>query len=104
MTEETLPQKLRVKADMITLCERIQWGSETSLMREAADRIEELEAKIEAQRVTQTTLCKMIAKKNQCLDSIDTELLHSPSISTEFKKLLRTKIYNEMHGETNETP
>jgi hypothetical protein len=38
----TLPQKLRMKADMIKMGERIAWGSEINLMYEAADYIEAL--------------------------------------------------------------
>ena len=39
-----LPNKLRIKASMIELGERIAWGSEAGLMKEAANKIEELEA------------------------------------------------------------
>ena len=43
----TLIKRLRVKAGVMEMGERIAWGSETSLMREAAEKIEELEAKQE---------------------------------------------------------
>lgn len=43
LSTSTLPQKLRMKADMINMGERIAWGSETALMFEAADYIESLE-------------------------------------------------------------
>lgn len=35
-----LPERLRIKASMIELGERIAWGSDSSLMREAADALE----------------------------------------------------------------
>lgn len=38
-----LVNQLRVKAGMMELGELISWGSDTALMREAADRIEALE-------------------------------------------------------------
>ena len=41
-----LPKKLRIKATMIELGERIAWGSEAALMHEAADKIEALEAEL----------------------------------------------------------
>jgi hypothetical protein len=42
MTDLTL--RLRNKADMIEMGEKIQWGSDSEIMREAAARIAELEA------------------------------------------------------------
>ena len=42
MTEPDLVERLRIKADVITMGERIAWGSETELMRKAADEIERL--------------------------------------------------------------
>lgn len=39
-----LAKNLRIKSDMINMGERIQWGSETALMDEAATTIEHLEA------------------------------------------------------------
>ena len=41
-----LTERLRMKADMISLGERIVWGSDTGLMLEAAERIAELEAQL----------------------------------------------------------
>lgn len=41
-----LTKKLRIKAGMINLGERIEWGSETALMETAADRIDHLEAEL----------------------------------------------------------
>lgn len=38
-----LVNQLRVKAGVMEMGERIAWGSDTALMREAADRIEALE-------------------------------------------------------------
>ena len=38
-----LVNRLRIKAGVMEMGERIAWGSDTALMREAADRIEELE-------------------------------------------------------------
>lgn len=42
-----LPKRLRIKASMIALGERIAWGSDTALMEEAADAIEALSASVE---------------------------------------------------------
>lgn len=42
-----LPKRLRIKASMIALGERISWGSDTALMEEAADVIEALSASVE---------------------------------------------------------
>lgn len=42
-----LPKRLRIKASMIALGERIAWGSDTAIMEEAADMIESLIASIE---------------------------------------------------------
>ena len=41
-----LTDRLKSKADMISLGERIVWGSDTGLMLEAAERIAELEAQL----------------------------------------------------------
>ncbi len=40
---KTLQERLRIKAGMITLGEKISWGSETALMYEAANKLDELE-------------------------------------------------------------
>lgn len=39
-----LPKRLRIKASMIALGERIPWGSDTAIMEEAAEVIEALSA------------------------------------------------------------
>ncbi len=44
---KTLPEQLRIKAGMIEMGEKIAWGSDTELMRKAADKIEMLNKKIE---------------------------------------------------------
>jgi hypothetical protein len=41
-----LVKRLTIKAGVMEMGEKIAWGSDTSLMREAADRIEELETEI----------------------------------------------------------
>lgn len=41
MTNEQLAEALRTKADMINMGERIAFGSETALMRQAADVIQQ---------------------------------------------------------------
>lgn len=43
-----LVNQLRVKAGVIEMGERIEWGSDTALMRDAADRIEKLEEIVKA--------------------------------------------------------
>lgn len=40
-TMSDLPKRLRIKAGMIKFGERIAWGSDTALMEEAAERLEE---------------------------------------------------------------
>jgi len=37
-------ERLRIKAGVMQMGERIEWGSDTALMLEAADRIEQLRA------------------------------------------------------------
>ena len=39
-----LAERLRIKADMVLMCEKIKFGSDAAVMKEAADRIEQLEA------------------------------------------------------------
>lgn len=46
-----LVNRLRVKAGVMEMGERIAWGSDTALMREAADRIEQLEKELSAKRM-----------------------------------------------------
>jgi len=46
VTTDDLVKRLTIKASVMEMGEKIAWGSDTSLMREAADRIEELEAKL----------------------------------------------------------
>jgi hypothetical protein len=89
MTEETLPQKLRIKADMITLCERIQWGSETSLMREAADRIEELEASLNVARMQREGL----AQANNSLSEQNATLLKRMDAAMNYIKAIEGDAY-----------
>lgn len=43
-----LPQRLRTKADMIHMGEKIAWGSETALMFEAADALEAATQELES--------------------------------------------------------
>jgi hypothetical protein len=41
---DDLVNRLTIKAGVMEMGEKIAWGSDTALMREAADRIEELQA------------------------------------------------------------
>lgn len=41
---DDLKERLRTMADMIGLCEKISWGQDSAIMREAAARIEDLES------------------------------------------------------------
>lgn len=43
-----LPKKLRIKAGVISMGEPIAWGSDTALMEEAADLIEQQQVEIDA--------------------------------------------------------
>jgi hypothetical protein len=54
----TLSERLRIKASMIDYGERIAWGSETAIMREAADKIEELQAELLAYQTLANDLHK----------------------------------------------
>ena len=45
-THDDLVKRLTITAGVMEMGEMIAWGSDTALMREAADRIEELEAKL----------------------------------------------------------
>ncbi len=42
MSEQTLAERLETKADMINMGERIQWGSDQAIMREAAAKLRQL--------------------------------------------------------------
>ena len=44
--DDDLVKMLTITAGVMEMGEKIAWGSDTALMREAADRIEELEAKL----------------------------------------------------------
>ena len=46
-THDDLVKRLTITAGVMEMGEMIAWGSDTALMREAADRIEELEAENE---------------------------------------------------------
>lgn len=48
MKEKTLQERLLIKAGIMENGEKIAWGSDTALMREAANEIEQLEKIIEA--------------------------------------------------------
>ena len=41
-------ERLRIKADMVLMCEKIKFGSDAAVMKEAAERIEQLEAALRA--------------------------------------------------------
>lgn len=45
-TRDDLVSRLRIKADMISLGERITWGSDSEIMREAATALEAKDAEI----------------------------------------------------------
>jgi cob(I)alamin adenosyltransferase len=45
---KTLQEQLRIKAGIMEMGEKIAWGSDTSLMRLAADRIDALEQAIKS--------------------------------------------------------
>lgn len=46
----TLPQRLRMKADCITMGKRIEFGSECLIMHEAAEEIDRLKRQVEVLR------------------------------------------------------
>ena len=54
-----LTKQLRIKAGMINLGERIEWGSETALMETAANRIDHLEAELAKLRAGQEPVGKI---------------------------------------------
>ena len=43
-----LVKRLRIKADMVLMCEKIEFGSDAAVMAEAAARIAQLEAALRA--------------------------------------------------------
>jgi len=45
-----LVKQLRIKADVVEMGEKIAWGSDTALMREASNTIEALEKQIESMK------------------------------------------------------
>lgn len=46
-SDKGVVERLRIKADMIQMGEKIAWGSDSAIMREAAARIETLERALE---------------------------------------------------------
>jgi len=71
--EQTLPDRLRLKSNMINMGEGIAWGSETALMDEAAAHIIALRAQLviaEAQAPT-----GRIARKDRAMDETTTKNL-----------------------------
>jgi hypothetical protein len=76
-----LTKHLRIKSDMINMGERIQWGSETAIMDEAATTIEHLEAAlIKAQSALQSARDGGSFKHPQIGQSIDDALTHINSV------------------------
>lgn len=68
---------LRIKAGMIQMCERIEFGSEARLMLEAADRIADLEAEVYGLREDAARYRWMREADGlnlECLDMIGEEL------------------------------
>ena len=55
-----LTKQLRIKAGMINLGERIEWGSETALMETAANRIDHLEAELAKLRAGQEPVAELL--------------------------------------------
>ena len=80
MSDNDLVKRLTIKAGVMEMGEKIAWGSDTSLMREAADRIEELEGKLD----------KAVA----ALEHIERFDIHAPTYA-------RTTLA-ELKGETDE--
>lgn len=70
MTDD-LVKRLTIKAAVIEMGEKIQFGSDTALMREAADRIEELDAKM-AKAVAGLEKAKTFFQVTHCHAAIDT--------------------------------
>ena len=71
-----LPKRLRIKASMIALGERIPWGSDTALMEEAADMIEALSASIENH---QLHMLGMARDRDQLRATLDAQPQSAPA-------------------------
>ena len=48
MQEKDLQTRLRIKAGVMEMGEKIAWGSDTALMREAAEQLDAKQARIDA--------------------------------------------------------
>ena len=68
-TLDTLPGRLRIKAGMISMGERIEWGSDSNIMWEAATKIETLEKRIKELEGTATNRTEY--PKHICSDAIN---------------------------------
>jgi ABC-type uncharacterized transport system ATPase subunit len=101
---DDLVKRLTIKAGVMEMGEKIAWGSDTSLMREAAKRIEELEAKLakckalmhaglaEYQRrlvgVIEASIAVRSAQKTYFKDRSKDNLIASKQAETSLDKLL----------------
>ena len=54
---KSLQERLRIKANMIDLGEKIAWGSDTDIMHEAADKLDFLQSKCSRAMVLLTKYC-----------------------------------------------
>ena len=66
-TREELIKELRMVANMINMCERIQWGRETTLMDKAADMLETHHQELQKARESERERC-IQAIKNPITD------------------------------------
>jgi hypothetical protein len=95
---DDLVKRLTIKAGVMEMGEKIAWGSDTSLMREAADRIEELE--------------QMLARAVEALEKIEAGLPAGSSLFDGKNPLWRDAYRDlqrvaratlaELNGETDE--
>lgn len=60
-----LPKQLRIKAGMIHMGERIAWGSDTALMEEAANLIEQQQAEIDALKAQKENLLERLERESK---------------------------------------
>lgn len=81
-TRIDLVSRLRIKADMISLGERISWGSDSEIMHEAASALEAKDAEIARLR---SILC-------ECAAAIGNGAAMSPICSLEFMSHLPAEI------------
>jgi len=90
---DDLVKRLGIMAGVMEMGEKIDWGSDTSLMREAVDRIKELEAKL--------ATCENC--RDDYADRLQAAEGHIEKLEAKLAKVKETFRINMMHALPNYT-